>query len=330
MISLENKKIEMYLYYISAYILTFFLDYVNRKNIKAEIYSASRYIKSAFFILKKIYMEVNGMDLLPSGNGRIDERFEIFSKENLGSIRTALIEGEPWFCLKDACDILGIKNNRDAQSRLNQKGVAITDTLTKGGKQKILYINESNLYKLIFNSRKPEAKKFEDWITSEVIPSIRKTGMYIRDDVWQEIMDDPKRFGELLIDYAETKKEKEKLQLENSQQKQIIAEYEPKVSYCDLVLKSPNAVPITLIAKDYGMSAIAFNKLLHDLGIQYKQSGTWLLYQEYAGFGYTKSSTFLDEATGFTKMNTKWTQKGRLFLYETLKANDILPLIEKE
>ena len=269
-------------------------------------------------------------ELLPSGNGRTDERFEIFSKENLGSIRTALIEGEPWFCLKDACDILGIKNNRDAQSRLNQKGVAITDTLTKGGKQKILYINESNLYKLIFSSRKPEAKKFEDWITSEVIPSIRKTGMYIRDDVWREIMDDPQKFGELLIDYARTKKEKERLQLENSQHKQIIAEYEPKVNYCDLVLKSQNAVPISLIAKDYGMSAIAFNKLLHDLGIQYRQSGTWLLYQQYAGFGYTKSSTYLDEKSGFTKMNTKWTQKGRLFIYETLKANNILPLIEKE
>ena len=118
--------------------------------------------------------------------------------------------------------------------------------------------------------------------------------------------------------------------METSQQKQLIAEYEPKVNYCDLVLASPNAVPISLIAKDYGLSAIAFNKLLHDLGIQYKQSGTWLLYQEYAGFGYTKSATYLDEVSGFTKMNTKWTQKGRLFIYETLKANDILPLIEKE
>ena len=270
------------------------------------------------------------MELLPFENEKIDERFQIFSKENLGSIRTALIEGEPWFCLKDACDILGIKNNRDAQSRLNQKGVAITDTLTKGGKQKILYINESNLYKLIFGSRKSEAKKFEDWITSEVIPSIRKTGLYIRDDVWQEIMNNPQKFGELLIDYAKTKKEKEILQLENNQQKQIIAEYEPKATYCDLVLKSPNLVSISLIAKDYGMSAIGLNKLLHDLGIQYKQSGTWLLYQKYANFGYTKSTTYLDEKSGFSKLNTKWSQKGRLFIYETLKANGILPLIEKE
>lgn len=140
----------------------------------------------------------------------------------------------------------------------------------------------------------------------------------------------PKSYIEALEFLLASEKEKERLAIENKQKDQLIAEYEPKVNYCDLVLASPNAVPITLIAKDYGMSAIAFNKLLHDLGIQYKQSGTWLLYQEYAGFGYTKSSTFLDEATGFTKMNTKWTQKGRLFLYETLKANDILPLIEKE
>ncbi|WP_456083793.1 phage antirepressor KilAC domain-containing protein [Leptotrichia sp.] len=153
--------------------------------------------------------------------------------------------------------------------------------------------------------------------------------MYIRDDVWQEIMNDPKRFGELLIDYAETKKEKERLAIENKQKDQLIAEYEPKVNYCDLVLASPNLVSISLIAKDYGMSAIAFNKLLHDLGIQYKLSGTWLLYQKYANFGYTKSTTYIDENTGFSRLNTKWTQKGRLFIYETLKANGILPIIEK-
>ena len=130
-----------------------------------------------------------------------------------------------------------------------------------------------------------------------------------------------------MVEYA---KRIENMEIELKQKDQLIAEYEPKATYCDLVLESPNAVPISLIAKDYGMSAIAFNKLLHDLGIQYKQSGTWLLYQEYAGYGYTKSFTYLDEATGFTKMNTKWTQKGRLFLYQTLKASDILPLIEKE
>ena len=205
----------------------------------------------------------------------------------------------------------------------------IRKIFVSGQNRNMWFLTEDGFYEVCMQSTKPNAKIFKKEV-KKILKSIRKTGMYIRDDVWQEIMNDPKRFGELLIDYAETKKEKEKLQLENNQQKQIIAEYEPKATYCDLVLKSPNLVSISLIAKDYGMSAIALNKLLHDLGIQYKQSGTWLLYQKYANFGYTKSTTYLDEKTGFSKLNTKWSQKGRLFIYETLKANNILPLIEKE
>lgn len=109
-------------------------------------------------------------------NGR---RLEIFSKENLGSVRTVIDEkGEPWFCLKDVCDILEIKNYRDTLSRLNKKGVGLTDTLTNGGIQSLNFIDEGNLYQTIMGSRKPEAKKFADWVTREVIPSIRKYGFY--------------------------------------------------------------------------------------------------------------------------------------------------------
>ena len=244
----------------------------------------------------------------------------------------------PLFLAKDVAEWIdyafkdkekGIRNVNMMLRSVDSDEKVMAKFLPSGQSRSMWFLTEDGFYEVCMQSTKPNAKIFKKEV-KKILKSIRKTGMYIRDDVWQEIMNDPKRFGELLIDYAETKKEKEKLQLENSQQKQLIAEYEPKATYCDLVLESPNAVPISLIAKDYGMSAIAFNKLLHDLGIQYKQSGTWLLYQEYAGFGYTKSSTYLDENTGFTKMNTKWTQKGRLFLYETLKANDILPLIEKE
>lgn len=318
-INSENKNRDVLALHLCIYNIIIFQFCQGKKLLKAEIEGAI-----CFFYFKKIYMEVNGMELLPLENKKNDERFQIFSKENLGSVRTVLIEGEPWFRLKDACSILKINNITDAKNRLNPKGLDNIEVLTNGGKQKVIYINESNLYKLIFNSRKPEAKKFEDWITTEVIPSIRKTGSYSLE------YKTPKNYIEALEFLIAAEKEKEKLQLENNQQKQIIAEYEPKATYCDLVLKSPNLVSISLIAKDYGMSAIGLNKLLHDLGIQYKQSGTWLLYQKYANFGYTKSTTFLDEKTGFSKLNTKWTQKGRLFLYETLKANEILPLIEKE
>lgn len=129
-----------------------------------------------------------------------------------------------------------------------------------------------------------------------------------------------------MIEYA---KRIENMEIELKQKDQIISEYEPKASYYDLVLQSKGLISISLITKDYGMSAITFNKKLHELGIQYRQGGTWLLYQKYSGFGYTKSTTFADEKTGFSKMSTKWTQKGRLFLYETLKAHGILPVIEQ-
>ena len=174
-------------------------------------------------------------------NEKVDERFQIFSKENLGSIRTFLIEGEPWFCLKDACDILGIKQPSKVKQRLNPKGVNTIHTLTKGGKQNILYIDEPNLYKAITQSRKKEAEFFSDWIFYEVIPSIRKTGSYSLE------YKTPKNYIEALEFLIAAEKEKERLAIENKQKDQLIAEYEPKVNYYDLVLDSPNLVSISLI-----------------------------------------------------------------------------------
>ena len=261
----------------------------------------------------------------------IDER-EILGK----SFRVYGDVENPIFLAKDVAEWIDYAKKSNGSYDVNSmlRSIDIEEKLMRkisvsGQNRNMWFLTEDGFYEVCMQSTKPNAKIFKKEV-KKILKSIRKTGMYIRDDVWQEIMNDPKRFGELLIDYAETKKEKERLQLENNQQKQIIAEYEPKVNYCDLVLKSPNLVSISLIAKDYGMSAIGLNKLLHNLGIQYKQSGTWLLYQQYANFGYTKSTTYLDEKTGFSKLNTKWSQKGRLFIYETLKANNILPLIEKE
>ena len=140
----------------------------------------------------------------------------------------------------------------------------------------------------------------------------------------------PQTYIQALERLLESEKEKEKLRLENSQQKQQLIEYEPKVTYYDLVLKSPNLLTITQIAKDYGKSGQWLNKFLNEQKVQYKQSGTWLLYQRYAELGYTKSETYIDEETGFTKLNTKWTQKGRLFIYDLMKNKGYLPLIEIE
>ncbi|MCO4454137.1 Rha family transcriptional regulator [Staphylococcus aureus] len=143
------------------------------------------------------------------------------------------------------------------------------------------------------------------------------------------MIDDPVKRAELWI---EEQKEKQALQLENNMQKQKIAEYEPKASYLDTILNNKSLVTVGQIAKDYGMSTQALNKLLHDLKVQYKQSGQWLLYSNLHDKGYTHSSTTeIEHKDGSTsvRMNTKWTQKGRLFIYDLLKDNDILPTIEQ-
>ena len=144
------------------------------------------------------------------------------------------------------------------------------------------------------------------------------------------MIEDPVKRAELWI---EEQKEKQQLQLENSMQKQKIAEYEPKASYLDTILNNKSLVTVGQIAKDYGMSAQSLNKLLHELKVQYKQSGQWLLYSNIQDKGYTHSSTTeIEHKDGSTsvRMNTKWTQKGRLFIYELLKEHDILPVIEQE
>lgn len=120
------------------------------------------------------------------------------------------------------------------------------------------------------------------------------------------------------------------LQLENAQQKQIIGELQPKASYYDLILQNDSLLTITQIAKDYGMSGQALNNKLFELKIQYKMSGQWLLYSKYQDKGYTFSKTQPHKSGEGSSLHTYWTQKGRLFIYELLKQNDILPLIEKE
>ncbi|ATH60231.1 phage antirepressor KilAC domain-containing protein [Staphylococcus nepalensis] len=143
------------------------------------------------------------------------------------------------------------------------------------------------------------------------------------------MIEDPVKRAEQWI--AE-QKEKKQLELENNMNKQKVAEYEPKASYLDTILNNKSLVTVGQIAKDYGVSAQSLNKLLHDLKVQYKQSGQWLLYSNIQDKGYTHSSTTeIEHKDGSTsvRMNTKWTQKGRLYIYELLKENDILPTIEK-
>lgn len=133
--------------------------------------------------------------------------------------------------------------------------------------------------------------------------------------------------------WIKEQQEKQILSLENKKKDQIIGELKPKADYTDRILKNKGLVTITQIAKDYGMSGQAMNELLHSLKVQYKQSDQWLLYRDHQGKGYTHSETInivRSDGRPDIKMNTKWTQKGRLFLYDLLKENGALPMIERD
>lgn len=243
------------------------------------------------------------------------------------NVRTLVIDGQPYFVGKDVAEILGYANTRDALSKHvdseDKNTVAIHDGIKRGNPNQTV-INESGLYSLILGSKLPQAKEFKHWVTSEVLPTIRKHGAYMTDEKLEEVLLNPDTIIKLA---TELKTERER----RSIAEQRVNELTPKASYYDLVLSNESLVTITQIAKDYGMSGQAMNHKLHDLGVIYKQGNTWLLYSKYQRTGWTHSETIMvDKADGTQKavMHTKWTQKGRLGLYELLKRHGILPLIE--
>ena len=254
---------------------------------------------------------------------------QIYKNAELGSVRTAVIGGEPFFVGKDVAEILGYSNPQKAlRDHVDEEDKTLNDSFTVNGTKGVL-INESGLYSLILRSQLPKAQKFKRWVTSEILPSIRRHGMYATD----ELIANPDL---AIAAFTALKEEREKrLALEEvaAVQKQQIAEMQPKATYYDVVLRCKDAVNISVIAKDYGWSAQKMNEYLHQKGIQYKQSDIWLLYQKYAGCGYTKTNTHIyEDSCGkeHTKVHTKWTQKGRLFIYSLLKADGIVPQIEME
>lgn len=261
----------------------------------------------------------------------MDNNIQIFSNEELGTIRIMGTPDAPLFCLGDVCKMLGLKSWH-VKERLGDNIVsteAISDSL---GRQRVVnFITEDGLYDVILDSRKPEAKRFRKWVTSEVLPTIRKHGAYMTKDTLERAITEP----DFLIQLATRLKEEKAKRLEAEQQceaqKQIIGEMEKKVSYLDLILSSTSTMTITQIAQDYGMSGQRMNRLLHGLRIQYKIGEQWILYAEYKDKCYVSSETIhfmTNEGVPCTALNTKWTQKGRLFLYDILKKEGILPKME--
>ncbi|MDL2237847.1 phage antirepressor [Christensenellaceae bacterium OttesenSCG-928-K19] len=242
-----------------------------------------------------------------------------FHSREFGKLEVLMINDKAYFPATECAKILGYTNPQKA-IRDHCKGVNETFTPSAGGMQKTRYIPEGDLYRLIIRSKLPAAERFESWVFDEVLPTIRKHGAYATYDTLDELLRSPK-FADTLINRLEDERQR------STGLRELAEEMAPKALYCDLVLQAKNLVPVSLIAKDYGMSATAFNNMLYDLGVQYPMSGTWLLYQQYAKMGYTRTRTYY-VGSGASTLHTCWTQKGRMFLYEFLRDFGILPLAE--
>ena len=245
------------------------------------------------------------------------------------TVRTLTINNEPFFVGKDVAMILEYTNPQKAiRDHVDEEDRTVNDSFTVNGTAATL-INESGLYSLILGSKLPKAKEFKRWVTSEVLPSIRKHGLYAT----EELLNNPDMMIAVLTELKSEREKAAKLQTAIAVQNQQLAELKPKATYYDVVLNCPDLVTITTIAKDFGWSAIKLNGFLHEHGIQFKQGEIWHLYQEYAEKGYAATRTNLfkgSDGEQHSKEHTYWTQKGRLFIYDLLKSNNILPLMERE
>lgn len=255
---------------------------------------------------------------------------QIFQNAEFGSVRTATVNGKVMFVGKDVAEILGYTNASKALAdHVDEEDKLNNDSLLSLGQRGGWLINEPGLYSLILSSKLPTAKRFKKWVTSEVLPAIHKHGVFVMDD----IVNNTDALIEALQAFKAERLQRMALEEENAVQKQQLIEMQPKASYYDVVLNSSDLVSITEISKDYGWSAQRMNEYLHTKGVQFKQSSRiWILYQKYAEKGYTSTKTHTYLATDgnvHTKIHTYWTQKGRLFIYDLLKNDGILPLIEQ-
>lgn len=242
-------------------------------------------------------------------------------------IRTEIVDGELYFVGKDVAGAIGYSDTTSALKthvkRKYKRGWRIT---TPSGTQEMVVISQSGVFQLLGESHLPLADKFQDWLYEEVLPSINKHGAYLTDAKVEEVLADPDTIIRLATQVKQERAEK----LILSQQ---VAESRPKADYYDKIMKSKSLVTISQIAEDYGWSAQKMNAKLYELRVQHKVGGQWLLYSKHKNHGYTFSETQdISQRVGQDKvvMNTKWTQKGRVFIYNLLKNEGILPSIERE
>ena len=195
------------------------------------------------------------------------------------------------------------------------------------------FIPENVFYRLAMKAKNEAAERFQAFIADEVIPSIRKTGGYIAGQ--DELSDDELVARALIVAQRKLAQRDERISAllaENAQQKQAIEDFRPVQEYIDTILSSEGTMATTQIAADYDLSATRLNKILHEEGLQRNVNGQWILYSRHMGKGFTKSKTFhFNHSDGRpdTKIQTQWTQKGRLLIHEILTRRGILAVMDR-
>lgn len=262
----------------------------------------------------------------------MNNQVTIFNNPQFGEIRTAGTADNHLFCLADVCNALGL-SAKGVNQLLNKEVISNYPLETAGGIQQALFVNEDGLYDVILDSRKPEAKMFRKWVTSDVLPTIRKTGGYITTTTEMsdaEILAKAVLVAQTTIANRETRIKQ--LESENAEQKTLIQQMQKGNDYLNVILQSKGTLATTQIAADYGMSAVKFNKKLNEMRIQHKVNGQWILYSSLMGKGYVHSRTISfthSDGRPDTRLCSEWSQRGRMFLYDALKEIGILPLIER-
>lgn len=257
---------------------------------------------------------------------------KIFNSPIFGELRVTRNEkGELLFCLKDVCDSLGLQVGATAK-RLEQQVISSINVLTNGGSQQMYFVTEPDLYRCIFQSRKPTARKFQDWVFNEVLPSLRTTGAYVvtkEEDSEEDII----ARGLIAAKAALARREQriKELECENSQSKQVIevqgeriAKDAPKVEYYEQTLNSKDCMTSSQVALDLGITAHELHNKLCQANIIYKQSGQWNLHKPYKSWKLHDTNTYTfpsSEGGTHTKVYTVWTQRGRRFIIALFNNN---------
>ena len=237
-------------------------------------------------------------------------QIQIFKNQEFGAIRTISNElGEAMFCAKDVCDALGYKKASNAIALHVDKGDALKQgTPTTSGVQMMLYVNESGLYSLILSSKLESARRFKHWVTSEVLPSIRKQGGYMvarPEETDEEVLARALQIMQAAIQVRDEE----------------IARLQPRADYADEVLDSVTCITTTQLAKELVMTAQELNRRLCEMRSQYWQSGQYMLYAEFARQGFAKSRTHkrvLKHGMVLTEIYLVWTERGRDFIHRLL------------